>query len=246
VGRTWNIALTVLAVAEIGAAVYVVQHNDTPTTPAASPRTTPVVQTSSPAPSGGVQASSTAAHTSPVVAFLGDDWTRGTGATEKPKRFTTLLCAQLGAQERNFGVDGSGYAKSGLTGGPYASRVDQIVAADPQIVVVSGGRNDSSDAPTTAAEAARNLFATLHEKLPGAVLIAVAPFWGDSDLPPEMVALSRAIDDGVTAAGGTYLDITDPIHGHPTYMADAADPNDAGYAAIASALEPLVQPLLPA
>jgi lysophospholipase L1-like esterase len=45
--------------------------------------------------------------------------------------------------------------------------------------------------------------------------------------------------------GGTYLDIPDPIHGHPGFMADAADPNDRGYAAIAAALEPQLALLLP-
>jgi lysophospholipase L1-like esterase len=60
-----------------------------------------------------------------------------------------------------------------------------------------------------------------------------------------MVALGSAVRQGVTAAGGTYLDLPDPIHGHPSYMADLADPNNQGYAAIAAALAPDLQPLLP-
>jgi lysophospholipase L1-like esterase len=246
VGRTANIALAAAAVAEIVAAVYVVRHQSSSSTASATPRTSPVVASTTHSPSLGIEGSSTAGQSAaPVIAFLGDDWTRGTGASAKADRFTTLLCAQLGAQERNFGVDGSGYAKVGAAGGPYTSRVAQVVAAHPQVVVVSGGRNDSSDDPATAADAARRLFATLHAKLPDAVLIAIAPFWGDSDRPPEMVQLGAAIKAGVTAVGGTYLDINDPIHGHPDFMADLADPNDHGYAAIAAALAPQLQPLLP-
>jgi lysophospholipase L1-like esterase len=60
-----------------------------------------------------------------------------------------------------------------------------------------------------------------------------------------MISLGAAIEDGVTAAGGTYLDLEDPIHGHPGFMADLADPNDDGYAAIAAALAPELEPLLP-
>jgi lysophospholipase L1-like esterase len=60
-----------------------------------------------------------------------------------------------------------------------------------------------------------------------------------------MVALGAAIKNGVTAAGGTYLDIPDPIHGHPDFMADAADPNNQGYAAIAAAVATQLEPLLP-
>jgi lysophospholipase L1-like esterase len=196
---------------------------------------------------------STAPHTTapqstvaaPVVAFLGDDWTAGIGASAKAKRFTTRVCAQLQVTERNFGIDGAGYAKSGAGGDDYRSQVAKIVAADPAIVVVSGGRNDYSDDADTTAAAVHALFAQLHEKLPNAKLVAIAPFWGDSDLPPEMIALSDAVHSGVTDAGGTYLDIADPVHGHPEYMADDADPDNAGYAAIAAALEPELSSLLP-
>jgi acyl-CoA thioesterase-1 len=257
VNRAANIALAVLAVLVLGAAIYVVTHNDAPSSggiPAGSvaahqTQVTTAPQTTPPGtPSLGLDAtsaSSAGAGAEPVIAFLGDDWTAGTGASAKAKRFTTLVCAQLHAHERNFGVDFTGYAKSSDSAGPYLDRVDAVVAANPQVVVVSGGRNDRSDDLATAAEQIKKLFAELHTKLPSAVLIAVAPFWGDSDLPTELVTLADAVKTGVTDAGGTYLDIADPIHGHPDFMADAADPNDQGYASIAAALEPELAPLLP-
>lgn len=236
--------LGVLAVAEIVAAVYVVRSQGDSST-AATPDSS-VVTSASPSPSLGIDGSSSSKpNGGPVIAFLGDDWTRGTGASANSKRFTTLLCEQLGARELNYGVDGTGYAKRGPDGGQYARRVTQLVADHPDVVVVSGGRNDSTDNPATARDEVAELFATLRAKLPDAVLVAVAPFWGDSDQPPEMVALGAAIEDGVTAAGGTYLDLEDPIHGHPGFMADLADPNDDGYAAIAAALAPELEPLLP-
>jgi lysophospholipase L1-like esterase len=247
--------LAVLAVAEIGAAVYVVRNNDAPKSAAQPPATTPATVTSPPPSIGiegtGVAPQSTPAQSSPgqsappVIAFLGDDWTSGAGASGKAQRFTTLVCTQLGAREKNFGVAGTGYAKASASGGAYESRVAAVAAADPQVVVVSGGRNDKVDDAATAAEHAKALFRALHRRLPDAQLVAVAPFWGDSDLPPEMVALARAVKKGVTAVGGTYLDVPDPIHGHPSFMADLADPNDQGYAAIATALAPELQRLLP-
>lgn len=251
--RIANIALAMLAVVVFGAAVYVVTNNKAPAThngaqgsnAAEQTQLSTPVETLTVGPSLGVDASSTTTETPPVIAFLGDDWTSGAGASASSLRFTTLLCAQLNAVERNFGVDGTGYAKTSDKGGTYRSRVDALVAANPQVVIVSGGRNDQSDDGATAADAAKALFAKLHAKLPDAVLIGVAPFWGDSDLPPEMVALATAVDKGVTDAGGTYVDITDPIHGHPNFMADDADPNDKGYAAIAAALAPQITTLLP-
>jgi lysophospholipase L1-like esterase len=238
--------LAALAVVEIVAAVYVVRSRDDSSTAAATPHTTPVATSSAPAPSLGIDGSSTSRpETGPLIAFLGDDWTRGAGASAPDNRFTTRVCAALGARELNSGVDGTGYAKPGERGGPYATRVAKLVADHPDVVVVSGGRNDSNDNPATARDEINALFAKLHRKLPDAVLVAVAPFWGDSDLPDEMVQLGTAIEDGITAVGGTYLDIEDPIHDHPRFMADLADPNDAGYAAIAAALTPELEGLLP-
>ena len=179
-----------------------------------------------------------------TVAFLGDDWTAGTGASTRSKRFTTLLAKDLGATERNFGVDGSGYAKSSSSGGAYDSRIDQVVAAHPDVVVVAGGRNDTGDYVPTLQARVKSLFARLHDKLPKATLVAVAPFWGDSDAPSDLGPVTAAVKKYVDAAGGTYLDISDPVRGHSSYMASDADPNDKGYAAIATALAPKLRALL--
>jgi lysophospholipase L1-like esterase len=256
--RVGYIALAAFAVLDIVAAVYVVRHNRAPRhslgvaalsarTPSRSvaPRTTvssSVSAVSAPLPTS---AATQAGAGGLVVAFVGDDWTAGVGASGNKVRFSTLVSTDLHLVERNFGVDGTGYAKSSATGGGYRSRVKAVVAAGPQVVVVSGGRNDASDDPGTAAAQIEQLFTDLHAKLPNAAVVAVAPFWGDSDLPPELATLGRAIKSSVTEAGGTYLDLADPIHNHPGYMADAADPNDRGYAAIAAALRPRLAPLLP-
>lgn len=246
--------LAVLAVVELAAAVYVVANNKAPKeqtpSPAAQHQPTSVVTrpSTSSSPGLGVEATNASRGSSSgqvVVAFLGDDWTAGTGASRRAKRFTTLVSSALGVTERNFGVAGTGYAKASDIGGVYGSRLAAVVAADPQVVVVSGGRNDRSDSASTADDAVHLLFARLHTALPGTILIGIAPFWGDSDLPPEMVALGDAVRQGVTDAGGTYLDLPDPVHDHPEFMADDADPNNQGYAAIAAAVEPFLAPLLP-
>ena len=96
------------------------------------------------------------------------------------------MAKQLGFTERNFGADGTGYAKSTATDGTYDSRVAEVVKAKPQVVVVSGGRNDVADFLPTVKRHVNDLFSMLHDKLPKAVIIAVEPFWGDSDKPSEL------------------------------------------------------------
>jgi lysophospholipase L1-like esterase len=223
------------------AAIYVIGNNHAPGKSAAVDALATVSATprraTLPHPAGTTEASSAA----PVVAFLGDDWTLGVGASATSRRFTTVVSRGLKLSERNFGLDGAGYAKS--TG--YRSRVDDVVAAKPAVVVVSGGRNDARGDPATAARQIQTLFADLHRRLPQAVLVALAPFWGDSDLPAELTVLGQAIKQAVRDVGGAYVGLADPIHGHPEFMADQADPNDDGYAAIAAAVEPELAKRLP-
>lgn len=234
--------VSLCAIAALAVAGYVVSHGQRipdagqiPSLPASItsvPSTTPVAVT-------------TTASDSPLVtAFLGDDWTLGTGASSKSKGFVPIVCKALNLVEHNFAADGTGYAKSSGSDGPYSSRLDAVVAAHPQVVIVSGGRNDVSDDPGTADDAAKALFKDLHQRLPDAKIIVIAPMWGDSGDPPELLAFAAKIKSAVLAVGGSYVVFRDPLYGHPSWMADAADPNDQGYAALASALVSRLGPLL--
>jgi acyl-CoA thioesterase I len=239
----WRGVVVVAAVVVLGAAVYQVVHRD-PVAHAGE-----IVGYSTPGGDLSTTVRSTTGRAShgvkTVVAFLGDDYTAGIGASTATARFSTVLCAALHLNERNFGVPRSGYANAGA-GGDYSSRASDVVAARPDVVVVSGGRNDVFDDVDTVAANARDLFAELHSRLPRAVLIAVAPFWGDSAPRPPLAAVARSIRVAVLAVGGTYLGIHDPLRGHPEWMADDADPNNAGYRALAKAIKPRLAARLPA
>jgi acyl-CoA thioesterase-1 len=230
------------AVVVFAVAGYVIAHRD----PVEHAGQTPgyVLTTAGSAPT--TAASTAPVSHPPVIAFVGDDYTSGKGASAKSKRFSSLVAADLNASETNIGHDGAGYAKKGPDGKTYADVIAAVVDARPDVVVVTGGRNDvleEVDKDTLSAAVAK-LFTTLHEKLPQAHLIAVRPFWGDSDPPRQLTALAQMVKTAVTKAGGTYIGLADPLHGHPDYMADDADPNTAGHRAIARALEPKLRPLV--
>ena len=235
--RLASVLIAILALAVFAAAGYVVLKKDpVPHAGQVLPVSSAALgsgQSTSPRPSGSASPSVQGK----VVAFLGDDWTLGTGASAKSKRFTTIVSKQLGLVQRNFGDDGTGYAKSSGDAGAYSDRVTDVVAAKPDAVVVSGGRNDNSDSLSTVEAGVKSLFTKLHKKLPDATLIAIEPMWGDSDKPGELVDIGKAVKKDVMAVGGTYLPIADPIHNHSSYMSDDSDPDDDGYAAIAKAVE---------
>ena len=255
--RVWGVLVGMAAVVVFAIAGYLVVQK-TPVaqagqTPGYSSDTTPADPSSQPVTSGSGSvspstpgsASTSTAKTRITVAYLGDDYTLGTGASSPAKRFTTLMSATLKVHEANFGIDGAGYAKANSAGLTYESKVAAVAASDPAVIVVSGGRNARADDSDTFATAATTLFADLHSKAPKAVLVAVAPMWGDSPAPDAITALSDPIKSAVTAVGGKYLDIADPLLGHSEYMKDDADPDDQGYAAIASAVTAAIRPDLP-
>jgi acyl-CoA thioesterase-1 len=239
VRKVWlGLLLLLTAVVSVGVA-YVIVHKDpvqgagdTPgySAPASSPVTT------TPATASSSTRSSSRSATAPAAArvvFLGDDYTLGVGASSPSNSWTTLVADTLHLAPTIVGESGAGYAKHSARGKTYASLVDKVVGAKPDLIVVSGGRNDVSDDPDTLRTAAKALFAELHSKLPEATLLAIAPWWGDSPHPNSLDPVDGAVRSGVQAAGGTYLEPGDPLAGHPSFMADDAHPNDKGYRAIA-------------
>lgn len=241
--RVWSVGVAALAVVVFAVAAYVLIH-DAPVHQGGRMLRLPAAATiEAPArPTSGASGSSGAA---PVVAFLGDDWTSGSGASSPAKRFSTLVSADLHLTEQNFGIAGSGYAKQGRAGGDYLSRVPQVVAANPAMVVVSGGRNDVEGNLAFAAAHAKRLFQLLRSRLPQAVVVAVPPMWGDGDPPTALHKLAHSVHKAVRGAGGHYVGGSDPLQGHPGLMADADHPDDRGYAAIAALVARRIAPFVP-
>lgn len=241
VQRVWKIVLLVLTVVVIAGAAYVLKQRD----PVPQAGTTPgyADAPSSAAPSTSARGTQSA---QPVkVVFLGDDYTAGIGATSAAHSWTGVVARRLPIDATVVAEANAGYAKPGAHGSTYLDLVSAVVAAHPQVVVVSGGRNDVADAPATLRAQAKALFAKLKAKLPDARLLAVAPWWGDSAHPAELKPVDAAVRAGVEAAGGTYLDLPDPLLNHSGWMADAADPNNRGYGAIGKAMAEALRSQLP-
>lgn len=175
----------------------------------------------------------------PKVAFLGDSYTYGNGAGSPAARWSTRTALTMGWDEINAGVSGTGYSNGGTNAGgkPYTDRVADIVSQRPAIVIVSGGRNDLVQKDARALDAAvTKTFADLRAGLPTAKIVALSPVWDDDQPPTQLPALGETVRAAVTTVGGTYLDIGEPLVGHPEAMSkDGVHPNDAGYKLLADA-----------
>lgn len=255
--RVWTALLLLATVVVAGAVGFVLVHNDpvpragqtpgysaSPLSPSSTDSKSPQASASG---SGGASTTATTkkARSALRIAFLGDNWTNGAGVGHKAeKSFPALVAKGLHVKDTVAASDGAGYAKHGPDGKAYGDLVSKIVAAKPDIVVVTGGRNDVSDDQATLTSDAKDLFAALKSQLPAAKLVAVAPFWGDSDQPSDLAKVDAAVKAGVQAAGGTYLDLADPLHNHSDWMADSANPDEHGEKAIAEALRSQLEKML--
>lgn len=171
-----------------------------------------------------------------VVAFIGDSYTVGAGASSPAHRWSSLVAQHFGWVETNLGVGGTGYAASP----PYLGRVGVAAAVHPAAVVVSGGFNDLVHGVTGPAfqQAAFATFAALRRALPHARIVAIRPFYPAGPSVPAVAAFAAYVRQAVVAVGGVYLDIGSPLRGKQAAMApDQVHPNDVGYQLLAQAIE---------
>ncbi len=172
----------------------------------------------------------------PVVAFIGDSYSQGIGASTIGSRWTTLAAASMGWSELNLSEGGTGYTTS-YEGKQtdYSTKIAEVAAAKPDIVVISGGRNDyQAGNSTVAGTAAVTLLGMLHSVVPDADLVVVSPVWDSSVPPEEFDEMANGIEMAAVSSGVEFVNIGEPLAAHPEMMAaDGLHPNDAGHHAIA-------------
>jgi len=182
----------------------------------------------------------------PVVAFYGDSYTLGTGASAPERRWSSIVAADRGWVEFNPSVNGLGFVnnRDPGAGGPMPDLVDAIVAHEPapDLVFVTMGLNDNFSMPSRGDDIRDAIDADLErlsDELPKARLIVVEPFWYTDERPAsveQIIAWVRAAAERVDAdwvPGASHW-----IEGHPEWMADdGLHPNDDGYAEMARRMD---------
>jgi lysophospholipase L1-like esterase len=166
-----------------------------------------------------------------IVAF-GDSITEGIGTTEG-KEYVSLLSERLGVSIVNMGV-------SGDTSADGLRRLDQLMEANPRIVVLALGGNDALR--RTPVEQTFSNLATIVERIQGAggaVVLVGAPgaFFGNR-YEKEFEKLAKTY-------GVAYVpNFLKGLLGKPDLMADTIHPNDAGHVLIADRIEPALRLVL--
>lgn len=177
----------------------------------------------------------------PTVAFIGDSYSAYSGT------WTLKLATAEKWQPKVFALGGTGYVKSIPSGGvqacgqdvcgDYLAQAAGVIAFKPDVVVISGGRNDLGEDPAAVKANAAKLFTKLSTGLPKAKLIVTSPVWDATLLPDGFADLVAAVKAAATDAGVRYVDIGQPLAGKPGLVGpDGVHPTSEGHAAIAAAV----------
>jgi lysophospholipase L1-like esterase len=173
----------------------------------------------------------------PIVAFYGDSYTRGTGASSPERRWSTIIAEDRGWYEFNPSVDGLGFVNNRGFGGDL---VDRIIEQDPppDIVMVTMGLNDNFSMPAAADDIEAAIDADLQrlrDELPEARLVVVEPFWYTDARPDSVETIIEWVASAADRVGADHIEGASRwIEGHPEWMSvDGIHPNDEGYAEIA-------------
>lgn len=189
-----------------------------------------VVNVSNPSqdPAGSNPTSST------KVAFYGDSYTLGTGASDPANRWSTAISEERGWNEYNPSVNGLGFVNNRMRFGS-GDLPDLVIKSNPDIVFITMGLNDNFSYDYAADAIHQQIdddFERLAAALPAAHFIAVEPFWYTDARPESLGVISGWVKDAAAGIGADYISGGSHwIEGHPEWMAaDGLHPNDLGYA----------------
>jgi hypothetical protein len=155
------------------------------------------------------------------VAVVGDSYVGGSGSpTDGARRLETSLrfvAHLMGADSFfNFGIGGTGWVNGAGSGSNYGTRLADVVACNPHIVIVLGSRNDGSDpgieAAATASLGALSSIPSVYVTGPSTSGYTSA----NTQVKAAAIANGRPFFDGVAGNWITGSDLgTDGVH--PTY-----------------------------
>jgi lysophospholipase L1-like esterase len=175
------------------------------------------------------------------VAFYGDSYTLGVGASSPESRWSTIICARRSWLEFNPSINGLGFVRNRKNFGD-GDLPSQIIASNPDIVFVTMGLNDNfgfaTDADRIRVQISTDL-EYLRLALPMARFIVVEPFWYTDDRPDSLSVIAGWIKAAAEFVDADYIvGASHWLEHHPEWMAeDGLHPNDEGYSRMAAQMD---------
>jgi len=164
---------------------------------------------------------SPSASTAPTrVVTLGDSLMSGFGLPPE-QAWPILLGARAHVALTNLACPGMGFVVQGDCGTTYAGFVPAVTALQPELLVIESSSNDFWEDEDEVRSDTANTVYELHAAVPDARIVGLSTIWNDDpDVPADTKITSDALRDAVDAVGGTFVEVGQPLAGHPDWMQD--------------------------
>lgn len=182
----------------------------------------------------------------PVVAFYGDSYTLGTGASDPSLRWSTIISEERGWNEFNPSVNGLGFVNHRADFGED-DLPELVIDSQPDIVFVTMGLNDNFSYDRRAdliRETITDDLTRIRSALPEARIIVVEPFWYTDRRPAPLETIIGWVEAAAAEIDADWIPgASHWLDGHyagsdDSWMAsDGLHPNDDGYAHMAEEMD---------
>ncbi|MFC4013428.1 SGNH/GDSL hydrolase family protein [Nonomuraea purpurea] len=177
----------------------------------------------------------TASHKAPVIMFVGDSFTVGSGPVPRWRTYASLTARLLGWQPVIAGASGTGFVNRGRVGRTFQQSFEEELAwrPAPDLLVISGGHNDRSGSAEHVGQAAANLVRQARERWPGARIVLVGPIWLDEP-PRRAYGVRDALAEAASREGVPFLDPLRRRWPPDALLPDGVHPTAAGHERLAA------------
>lgn len=167
---------------------------------------------------------------SPTVVVLGDSYSVGAGLDDRTKAWPTLAGKAEGLATHVAGVGGTGFVNQGPCGGQsFGQRVRDVLALEPDTLIIAGGVNDSDSTPGEV-QASATAVLRLTASVPTVIVVGPANAPAKDNLP----AIDAALAEATEASGRKYISA---LGWELEYQPDRLHPTEAGQAVYARNIE---------
>ena len=173
------------------------------------------------------------------VLTIGDSIMKGYGlspADAWPER----ISAANGWDLTTLACDGAGFVDLGNPAECGDTLVDIVRSAatlHPDLIIIEGSSNDLEHPNSELLAATTSALTILRSEFPNAEIIGLSAIWPTTDPPAQLADINSQVQQAVTAVGGHYLDIGQPLVAHPKLMQDdGIHPTAAGQVVLATAI----------
>ena len=176
----------------------------------------------------------------PQVLTIGDSIMKGFGLPTS-QAWPALIAAQNGWDLTTLACNGAGFIAIGSTqdcGSNFPSVVIAAAALHPDIIIISDSSNDFGENNTALSNSTTTAVTRLRAEFPNAQIIGLSTVWGDTAPPAQLAQIDGQVKQAIGEVGGTYLDIGQPLSGHPEWMqADDVHPTADGQLVLDAAIQ---------